>query len=109
MSTGSGAELALIVSDYVYRAIVCRYPSLVSPDAFRPARFQVKHTRARAWTYLPSTPPPLAAQPQALELAFPGPPHCPARVVPASGALGGRRGLPARCRAGEHSPREGRP
>jgi len=50
---GSGAELALIVSDYVYRNLVCRYPSLVSPDAFRPARFQVKYTRARAWTYLP--------------------------------------------------------
>ena len=50
---GSGAELGLIVSDYVYRNLVCRYPSLVSPDAFRSARFQVKYTRARAWTYLP--------------------------------------------------------
>ena len=50
---GSGAELGLIVSDYVYRNVVCRYPSLVSPDAFRSARFQVKYTRARAWTYLP--------------------------------------------------------
>jgi len=50
---GSGAELGLIISDYVYRNVVCRYPSLVSPDAFRPARFQVKYTRARAWTYLP--------------------------------------------------------
>jgi hypothetical protein len=50
---GSRAELGLIVSDYVYRNVVCRYPSLVSPDAFRPARFQVKYTRARAWTYLP--------------------------------------------------------
>ena len=68
---GSGAELALIISDYVYRTIVCRYPSLASPDAFQPARFQAKHTRAKAWTYLPSTPPPPAAQPQALELAFP--------------------------------------
>jgi len=50
---GSGAELGLIVSDYVYRNLVCRYPSLVSPDAFRSARFQVKYTRAQAWTYLP--------------------------------------------------------
>jgi hypothetical protein len=49
----AGAGLGLIVSDYVYRNLVCRYPSLVSPDAFRPARFQVKYTRARAWTYLP--------------------------------------------------------
>jgi len=51
--TGSDAELALIVSDYVYSTVVCRYPSLVSPDAFRSVRFQVRYTRARAWTYLP--------------------------------------------------------
>ena len=49
----SGAELALIVSDYVYGSLVRRYPSLVSPEAFQPTRFQVKHTRAKAWTYLP--------------------------------------------------------
>ena len=49
----SGAELAMIVSDDVYRSLVCRYPSLVSPDAFQRVRFQVKHTRAWAWTYLP--------------------------------------------------------
>jgi hypothetical protein len=51
----TGAELALIVSDYMYRNLVCRYPSLVSPDAFRTVRFQAKQTRARAWTYLPGT------------------------------------------------------
>jgi hypothetical protein len=50
---GSGAELALIVSEYVYHSLVCRYPSLVSPDAFRAVRFQVKYTRAHGWTYLP--------------------------------------------------------
>ena len=55
---GSGAELALIVSDYVYNNLVCRYPSLASPDAFRPVKFQVKYTRARAWTYLPGALPP---------------------------------------------------
>jgi len=66
---GSGSELALIVSDYVYRTVVCRYPSLASPDAFRPVRFQVKYTRARAWTYLPGTPPPLAARPQPVGFA----------------------------------------
>jgi hypothetical protein len=49
----SGAELALVVSDYVYGSLVRRYPSLVSPEAFQPTRFQVKHTRAKAWTYLP--------------------------------------------------------
>jgi hypothetical protein len=52
----TGAELALIVSDHMYRGLVCRYPSLVSPVNFRTVRFQVKQTRARAWTYLPGTP-----------------------------------------------------
>jgi hypothetical protein len=51
------ADLALIVSEYVYRNIVSRHPSLISPAAFRPVRFQVKYTRAQAWTYVPSTPP----------------------------------------------------
>jgi hypothetical protein len=59
----SGPELALIVSDYVHSNVVCRYPSLVSPDAFRPVRFQVKYTRARAWIYPPGTPPPPGAYP----------------------------------------------
>jgi hypothetical protein len=53
----SGAELGLIVSDYVYVNVVCRHPSLVGPDAFRPVRFQVKYTKAKAWTYLPAHPP----------------------------------------------------
>ncbi len=55
--TGSGAELALIISGYVYRNVVCRYPSLLSPDFFQRVRFQIKDTRALAWTYLPGTPP----------------------------------------------------
>ena len=54
---GARAELALIVSDYVYCNIVSRHPSLVSPAAFRSVRFKVKSTRARAWTYVPSAPP----------------------------------------------------
>jgi hypothetical protein len=49
----SGAELGVAVSDYVYRSLVCRYPSLVHPDTFRAVRFQTKNTRAQAWTYLP--------------------------------------------------------
>ncbi len=52
----TGAELALIVSDHVYRSLVCRYPSLVSPEDFHMVRFQSKNTRARAWTYAPGTP-----------------------------------------------------
>jgi hypothetical protein len=53
---GSGSELALIVSDYVYGNVICRYPSLVSPQDFQPVRFQVKYTRASAWMYLPGAP-----------------------------------------------------
>jgi len=52
----SGVDLACIVSEDVYRTIVCRYPTMVSPDDFRPVRFQVKHTRAQARIYLPRAP-----------------------------------------------------
>ncbi len=54
---GSGAELALIVSDDVYRSLVCRCPSLVSPEAFQRVKFQVKYDRAWGWTYLPGASP----------------------------------------------------
>jgi hypothetical protein len=53
----SSAELALIISDYLYRNVVCRYPSLITPDAFQTVRFQDQHTSTQAWTYLPSVPP----------------------------------------------------
>jgi hypothetical protein len=49
----SGAELGLVVSDFVYGSLVRRHPSLVNPDTFRAVRFQAKNTKARAWTYLP--------------------------------------------------------
>jgi hypothetical protein len=49
----SGADVALIVSDYVYQALVCRHPSLVGPETFEAVRFQLGKTRARAWSYLP--------------------------------------------------------
>jgi hypothetical protein len=54
---GSGAELALMVSEEIYRSLVCRCPSLVSPYDFQRVRFQVKQTRGRAWIYLPGVPP----------------------------------------------------
>ena len=62
---GSGFELVLIISDYVYLNVVCRHPSLVSPDAFQPVRFQVKYTRARTWTYLPRHATPVSGLPSA--------------------------------------------
>ena len=46
-------DLALIVSDYAYHSLVRRHPSLLGPETFEAIRFQVKSTRARAWTYLP--------------------------------------------------------
>jgi len=52
----SGAELGLVVSDFVYESLICRCPSLVHPDAFRVLRFQSKNTKALAWTYLPGAP-----------------------------------------------------
>ena len=55
--TSSTAELALIISGYLYHNIVCRYPSLISPDAFQPVRFQDQHISTQAWAYLPSIPP----------------------------------------------------
>jgi hypothetical protein len=48
----SRADLALIVSDYVYRSFVCRHPSLTSPDAFESVMFQVKQARFQAWRQL---------------------------------------------------------
>jgi len=57
MLADSGEELGLVVSDYVYRALVCRYPSLLAPGAFRAVRFQAKNTRVQAWTSLPGNSP----------------------------------------------------
>ena len=53
---GSGAELALMVSEDVYRSLVCRCPGLASPYAFQRVRFPVKQTPERAWIYLPGAP-----------------------------------------------------
>lgn len=48
----SRADLALIVSDHIYRSFVCRHRSLVSPDAFEAVSFEVKETEFQAWSYL---------------------------------------------------------
>lgn len=53
MLAESGAELGLVVSNFVYGSLVRRHPSLVHPDAFRAVSFQTKNTKGRAWTYLP--------------------------------------------------------
>ena len=51
--TSSSAELALIISDYLYHNVVCRYPSLISPDAFQPIKFQDQHMSTQAWALWP--------------------------------------------------------
>ena len=66
--TSSGAELALIISDYLYRNIVCRYPSLISPDAFQQVRFQDQYISTQAWACLPASEP-QRAKPQAMPTA----------------------------------------
>jgi class 3 adenylate cyclase len=50
---GSGGELALIASDYVYNTVVRRHPTLVDPAAFRPVTVEVKQTTANAWVHIP--------------------------------------------------------
>jgi hypothetical protein len=75
----TGADLALVVSEYVYRNIVFRHPSLVSPAVFRPIRVQVKYTRTRAWTYLPSALGALGQRPIGLPHHLAG--RCSSRMV----------------------------
>jgi class 3 adenylate cyclase len=54
----SGAEVAFIVSDYVYEKLVRRRRSLADPRSFRSVRIQVKRTPVHAWIYLPGGSPP---------------------------------------------------
>ena len=53
----SGAELAFIISDYVYEKLVLRR-RLTDHRSFRPVRTQVKRTPVHAWIYLPAGSPP---------------------------------------------------
>lgn len=54
----SGADLAFIISDYVYEKLVLRRQSLTDPRSFRRVRTQVKRTPVHAWIYLPTGPRP---------------------------------------------------
>lgn len=51
----STAEIALIISDYLYVTVICRQPALLNPVLFRSLNVRVKETRARAWLYLPES------------------------------------------------------
>jgi hypothetical protein len=54
----SGADLAFIISDYIYEKLVKRHQSLAGPRSFRRVRTHVKRTPVHAWIYLPDGPPP---------------------------------------------------
>ena len=49
----TGAEFALIVSDYLYDNLVLQRRSLVGQKSFRQVRTHVKRTPVRGWIYLP--------------------------------------------------------
>ncbi len=51
---GSGADLALAVSDYVYDSLISQHPRLVDPNAFQPLAIQVKETKMLAWCVCPA-------------------------------------------------------
>jgi class 3 adenylate cyclase len=54
--TDSGAELAFIISDYVYEKLVRRRQSLADQRSFQRVRTQVKRTLVHGWIFLPGGP-----------------------------------------------------
>ena len=53
----SGADLALIASDYVYDNFIRNARGPVNPDAYTHVKVNVKNTRTRAWYRLAGGPP----------------------------------------------------
>jgi hypothetical protein len=53
----SGADLALIASDYVYDNFIRNAHAPVNPDAYTHVKVNVKNTRTRAWYRLAGGPP----------------------------------------------------
>jgi class 3 adenylate cyclase len=51
----SGAEVALLASDAMYKHVILRQPALVDLALFRRLRMQVKETRTSAWAYTPGS------------------------------------------------------
>lgn len=49
----SGAEVAVAVSDYLYKTVVLRNPSLMDSAQFRYAKSQVKVTPVDLWLHIP--------------------------------------------------------
>jgi hypothetical protein len=53
----SGADAALIVSNYFFDSIIRHGPDLIDPAAFQPVTVAVKETRTRGWIHVPTGPP----------------------------------------------------
>jgi hypothetical protein len=49
----SGAELALIISDYIHDNLVLRHPARAARTPFRPVNTEVKGTQISAWIHVP--------------------------------------------------------
>ncbi len=63
--SGSGAELALAISAYMYDSLVRRHPALAARAQFRQINSQVKGTRVKAWMHIPGASPLLPRTPHA--------------------------------------------
>lgn len=51
----SGADVALLASDAMYKHVILRQPALVDLSLFQRSRMQVKETRTCAWAYTPGS------------------------------------------------------
>lgn len=54
--TGSGADLAVMVSNYVYEAVVRHMGDPGRRETFRPARYRAKGTPITSWLYVATDP-----------------------------------------------------
>jgi hypothetical protein len=52
----SRADLALIVSDHIYRSYICHHPSLLSPEIFKAVNFKVGQAEFKAWSFFRERP-----------------------------------------------------
>jgi hypothetical protein len=51
----SDSDLAFIASDYFYRTVICRHPTLVDPAAFQPVAVDLRHATTTGWAQLMGT------------------------------------------------------
>ena len=51
----SDSDLAFIASDFFYRTVICRHPTLVDPAAFQQVAVDLRHATAAGWAQLMGT------------------------------------------------------